>query len=360
MYLAQGRYAEAEALHKRALAIREKALGPDHADVALSLNNLAALYVAQGRYAEAEPLYKRSLAIQEKALGPDHPDVGTSLNNLAGLYTAQGRYGEAEVLEKRSLAIQEKALGPDHLDVGASLSNLAGLYLAQGRFAEAEPLSKRSLAIKEKALGSDHADVAQSFNNLAALYVAQGRYAEAEPLYKRALAIDEKSLGWREHQGAPNMEIVYHYTDTSRLPWILEDGYLDQCANNVGDYPEPSFLWATTDSRNCKTASSCCGSAKVAYRDGKIRLVRFLLPADAFMKWPEAQEKFPAWTAEHVKRLETAAWLKAEFPHDNFPAPERSRRTSLKPHCACVALTRCTMLVRRSVSPAPQLVRLLR
>ena len=143
LYLAQGRYAEAaEALHKRALAIREKALGPDHADVALSLNNLAALYVAQGRYAEAEPLYKRSLAIQEKALGPDHPDVGTSLNNLAGLYTAQGRYGEAEVLEKRSLAIQEKALGPDHLDVGASLSNLAGLYLAQGRFAEAEPLSK--------------------------------------------------------------------------------------------------------------------------------------------------------------------------------------------------------------------------
>ena len=56
--------------------------------MALSLNNLAALYVAQGRYAEAEPLYKRSLAIQEKALGPDHPDVGTSLNNLAGLYTA--------------------------------------------------------------------------------------------------------------------------------------------------------------------------------------------------------------------------------------------------------------------------------
>ena len=74
------------------------------------------------------------------------------------------------------------------------------------------------------------------------------------------------------------MEIVYHYTDTSCLRWILEDGYLDQCANNVGDYPEPSFLWATTDSRNCKTASSCCGSAKVAYPDGRIGLVRFLLP----------------------------------------------------------------------------------
>jgi tetratricopeptide (TPR) repeat protein len=57
------------------MAIREKALGPDHPDVAASLNNLAELYRAQGQYAQAEPLYKRSLAIVEKALGPDHPNV---------------------------------------------------------------------------------------------------------------------------------------------------------------------------------------------------------------------------------------------------------------------------------------------
>ena len=37
-------------------------------DVGSSLNNLAGLYASQGRYAEAEPLYKRSLAISEKAL----------------------------------------------------------------------------------------------------------------------------------------------------------------------------------------------------------------------------------------------------------------------------------------------------
>ena len=53
---AQGRYAEAEPFHQCALAIKEKALGPDHADVATSLNNLAELYRTQGRYAEAEPV----------------------------------------------------------------------------------------------------------------------------------------------------------------------------------------------------------------------------------------------------------------------------------------------------------------
>ena len=38
----------------------------------------------------AEPLIKRSLAIREKVLGPDHPDVARSLNNLAELYDGGG------------------------------------------------------------------------------------------------------------------------------------------------------------------------------------------------------------------------------------------------------------------------------
>ncbi len=54
------------------------------------MNDLARLYWQQGRYAEAEPLYKRSLAIQEKALGPDDPAVAMDLNNLALLYDEQG------------------------------------------------------------------------------------------------------------------------------------------------------------------------------------------------------------------------------------------------------------------------------
>jgi tetratricopeptide (TPR) repeat protein len=74
-------------LHKRALAIREKALGPDHPDVANSLNNLARLYQDQHRYADAEPLHKRALAITEKTLGPKHPDVATALKRLARLIT---------------------------------------------------------------------------------------------------------------------------------------------------------------------------------------------------------------------------------------------------------------------------------
>ena len=178
------------------MTIWEKALGPDHTDVALSLNNLAAFYKDQGRFADAEPLYKRSLVIRAKILGSDHPDVALSLNNLAELYRVQGLYADAEPLYKRSIAIAEKAFGSsDHPDVARSLNNLALLYTSQGRYAEAEPLLKRSLATSEKELGPNHPDVAKSLNNLALLYNNQGRYAEAEPLYKRSLTIFENALG---------------------------------------------------------------------------------------------------------------------------------------------------------------------
>ena len=47
--------------------------------------------LAQGKYEQAEPLYERSQAICEKALGPDHPDVAMVLNNRAGLLKSQVR-----------------------------------------------------------------------------------------------------------------------------------------------------------------------------------------------------------------------------------------------------------------------------
>jgi tetratricopeptide (TPR) repeat protein len=121
-YYTTGQYQEAIPLAERALAIREKALGPTHADVAQSLNSLAMLYVAIGAYAKAEPLYQRALDINA-ALGAENPDTATALNNLAALYRTTGAYVKAEPLYQRALAIREKALGPAHPDVAQSLKS---------------------------------------------------------------------------------------------------------------------------------------------------------------------------------------------------------------------------------------------
>src|SRR2546422_9374949 len=70
--------------HERALRIREQALGPEHPDVAWSLDHLGSVLPRLGAAAAARPLYERALEIREKTLGPEHPDVAVSLGNLAG------------------------------------------------------------------------------------------------------------------------------------------------------------------------------------------------------------------------------------------------------------------------------------
>ena len=103
-----GQYAQAEPLFTRALAVREQALGPEHPDVAQSLNNLAWLYYSQGEYAKAEPLYQRALAMREQALGPEHPDVALTLNGYGVLLQKMGRGAEAAEMEARAKTILER------------------------------------------------------------------------------------------------------------------------------------------------------------------------------------------------------------------------------------------------------------
>ncbi len=107
--------------------MREALLGPDHPDVASSLDTLGAIYRAQGKYALAVPVYKRALAIYDQAFGGNHPDVAISLNNLGSLYLDQGQYELAELLLKRSLVILENSFGAGHPDAAIVRANLARL-----------------------------------------------------------------------------------------------------------------------------------------------------------------------------------------------------------------------------------------
>ncbi|MEE8509837.1 MAG: tetratricopeptide repeat protein [candidate division NC10 bacterium] len=48
------------------------------------------------------------LAIRENALGPDHPDVATTLENMAKLYNEIGKKHEARRLEERAKGIRSR------------------------------------------------------------------------------------------------------------------------------------------------------------------------------------------------------------------------------------------------------------
>jgi len=92
----EGKWGEAVTLAERLTEKVRARKGEDHLDTARSLVTLAGLYSVQRRLTEAEPLLKRALAIREKALGPSHPDTVAILGVLGPIYRALGRAADAE------------------------------------------------------------------------------------------------------------------------------------------------------------------------------------------------------------------------------------------------------------------------
>jgi hypothetical protein len=62
------------------------------------------MYDSQGRYAEAEPLFLRAVAIWETALGPDHPATFWACDACAIFLAKMGRKSDAAAMRKRAAA----------------------------------------------------------------------------------------------------------------------------------------------------------------------------------------------------------------------------------------------------------------
>ena len=72
----------------------------------LVLNDLALLRFAQGRHIEAETLYRRALALMEASLRPEHRKMASVLENYARLLRVTGRDEMASLIEARVKAIR--------------------------------------------------------------------------------------------------------------------------------------------------------------------------------------------------------------------------------------------------------------
>ena len=82
---------------------------------------------ALGDLAAARAACERALAIDERAYGPDHPKVATDVNNLGGVLYALGDLPAARAAYERALRIREATLPPGHPAIQRVRANLASL-----------------------------------------------------------------------------------------------------------------------------------------------------------------------------------------------------------------------------------------
>lgn len=59
----------------------------------------------QGKYEQAAKINQRALTRREKALGVDHPDTLIGVNNLALALRYQGEYEQAEEMNRRGTGV---------------------------------------------------------------------------------------------------------------------------------------------------------------------------------------------------------------------------------------------------------------
>jgi tetratricopeptide (TPR) repeat protein len=182
-----GRFADAEQLLRRALALRREHLGANDLDVAVTLNNLADVLAQTNRTEEATRLSQEALAIQRRVLGPNHSDVALTLAMLA---RRTNDLAASESLLIASRDIQRRALGPSDPAVATADFELGSIMQARGKYERAQELYREGIAIRAKTAGSDRSPVALGMVRLAQLIELHfDKAAEAESLYQNALGI---------------------------------------------------------------------------------------------------------------------------------------------------------------------------
>jgi tetratricopeptide (TPR) repeat protein len=91
----EGRYDEAENLHRETLDVQRRVLGPEHRGTLESMRNLANDFAGEGRYSEAEKLQRETMNVDRRVLGPEHPLARLSTYNISCILARKGNRDEA-------------------------------------------------------------------------------------------------------------------------------------------------------------------------------------------------------------------------------------------------------------------------
>lgn len=146
----------------------------------------------EAKYNQAVDCLKRALAIREKLLGPDDPELVPHLKDLGEVYMLGFQFNDTVVTLRRAMSILIFAGKPEDAQFGLLLAILATAYRNEKKYEEAEPVFQRALSVQEAALGPDHVDLAATLLSYGAMLRKLDRKEEAKKLEDRAKGILNK------------------------------------------------------------------------------------------------------------------------------------------------------------------------
>jgi serine/threonine protein kinase len=133
-----------EALDRAAAKIGDRFRDQPLVEAAIRMS-IANGYQILGAMPLAETHLRRAVALRESHLGPDHPATLISIDRLAGVCSWLGRHADAIDLNQRIIESHRKMLGPDHFTTLECERHLAAAYGAAGQWDTSIPLLEQLL-----------------------------------------------------------------------------------------------------------------------------------------------------------------------------------------------------------------------
>jgi tetratricopeptide (TPR) repeat protein len=190
-----GQYAAAEASLSEALAILQRAFGPNHLLVGQAWYALASNSFAAGKLPTAERQIANAIRIEQQVLEENNPILADAYRVKGQVLQAENRPREAEVALRQAIAIYKKAFGGPHFLIGINEVYLALVQSERGNTAGALATLDDAKRNYDASYGKTHPNHGDLLVNRAKILAHAGRMDEARKDCAAGVKILDDTLG---------------------------------------------------------------------------------------------------------------------------------------------------------------------
>ncbi|MBK7072590.1 MAG: serine/threonine protein kinase [Myxococcales bacterium] len=169
------------------------------------LQSLGEAHWYAGRYDAALPPLREAIALFDRAFGPDTAEAAGVYLDVAQVLRDQETYPAALVAVDQAVRVRTRR-DPDAVDTALAISTRASILAYLGRHAEALADAERAVALGAAALDPDDAVLLALRSTVGDVLREAGRRADAAAIYRDLLAIAARTgmdsanvAGWRRN-----------------------------------------------------------------------------------------------------------------------------------------------------------------
>ena len=184
VYLAQGRYDQAEQILRAAFEKCVRLYGRESHETVWASNLLANTLLRKGNSAEAEALFLKDIEVERKLAQTGHLDARAMAHVLGDYGSMLDQRGDkaTEGYLREALQYTSALTGKERTYVAMIDNDIGDVAYRRGDWKESERMGRAAIDEYRKLPEGTYVEMAASLSNLGAVLIKQGKLDEAEPL----------------------------------------------------------------------------------------------------------------------------------------------------------------------------------